>query len=107
MLYKVMCISNWLIYSFGWHFSLSGDHTETVEIEFDPKQTSYSNLLDMFWENHDPTRCASRQYMSAIFYHSSEQKRLAEESRDGRQKKLSQKIVTRITAAETFYNAEG
>ena len=95
------------MYSFGWHFSLSGDHTETVEIEFDPKQTSYSKLLDMFWKNHDPTRCASRQYMSAIFYHSNEQKRLAEESRDKRQKQLSQKIVTRITTAETFYNAEG
>jgi len=93
--------------SFGWHFSLSGDHTETVELHFDPKQTSYSKLLKMFWENHDPTRCASRQYMSAIFYHNDEQKQLAEESKDEQQKRISQKIVTKIAPAETFYNAEG
>ena len=93
--------------SFGRHFSLSGDHTETVEMDFDPKQISYSQLLKMFWENHDPTRCASRQYMSAIFYHGDEQKRLAEESRDEQQQKISRKIVTKIAAAETFYNAEG
>ena len=92
--------------SFGNQFSLSGDHTETVEIHFDPKKTSYKEMLRMFWENHDPTRCASRQYMSAIFYHGDEQRKLAEESRDARQKQLTKKIVTKITPAETFYDAE-
>ena len=48
--------SNWLTHSFGWHFSLSGDHTETVEIDYDPKVTTYRDLLKLFWENHDPTR---------------------------------------------------
>lgn len=92
--------------SFGYHFSLSGDHTETVEIVYDPKQTDYRALLKMFWENHDPTRCTSRQYMSAIFYHSPEQKKLAEETKDARQKQLSKPITTKITQAETFYDAE-
>ena len=88
------------------HFSLSGDHTETVEITFDPKVTSYSNMLEMFWENHDPTRCASRQYMSAIFYHNDTQKKLAEDSCAARQEELRKKIATKIVKAETFYNAE-
>lgn len=95
-----------LVYRFGNHFSLSGDHTETMEVVFDPKVTSYSALLKMFWENHNPTSCVSRQYMSAIFYHSDKQKELAEESRDARQEQLAKKIVTKITKAETFYNAE-
>lgn len=87
------------------YYSL-GDHTETVEIHFDPKKTSYRDMLKLFWENHDPTRCASRQYMSAIFYHGDEQRKLAEETRDARQKQLTKKIVTKITPAESFYNAE-
>ena len=96
----------WLTCSFGKHFSLSGDHTESVQIEYDPKMTNYSNMLRIFWENHDSTRCASRQYMSAIFYHNEDQKKLAEQTRDEKQKTLSKKIVTRITEAETFYDAE-
>ncbi len=42
--------------SFGRHFSLSGDHTESIQIDYDPKVTSYRELLKMFWQNHDPTR---------------------------------------------------
>ena len=98
-----MCLQT---HSFGYHFSLSGDHTETVEIVFDSKQTDYHTMLKMFWENHDPTRCSSRQYMSAIFYHGEEQKRLAEESMKERQKQLTKPIVTKIAPAETFYDAE-
>ncbi len=77
-----------------------------MEIRFDSKVTSYSKMLKLFWENHDPTRCASRQYMSAIFYHDATQKKLAEEAREARQKQLSKKITTKIAEAETFYNAE-
>ena len=77
-----------------------------MEIVFDQKQTDYRSMLQMFWENHDSTRCASRQYMSAIFFHGEEQKRLAEESLKERQKKLSKPIMTKIQAAETFYDAE-
>ena len=73
---------------------------------FDPQQTDYRTMLKMFWDNHDSTRCASRQYMSAIFYHGEEQKKLAEETMKERQKQLSKPIVTKIHAAETFYEAE-
>jgi peptide-methionine (S)-S-oxide reductase len=59
-------------------------HAETVQVEFDPKQISYNELLDVFFKNHDPTQL-NRQgldigdnYRSVIFYHSKEQKRCAE-----------------------------
>lgn len=87
------------------YYSL-GDHTETVDLEFDPSVTSYENLLKMFWNNHDSTACHNRQYMSAIFYHGDEQKALAEKTRDEHQKTLKRKIQTVIKPAETFYDAE-
>lgn len=60
----------------------------------------------MFWANHDSTRCTTKQYMSAIFYHGDKQKKLAESSKEEEQKKKSKEIQTRITSAETFYEAE-
>lgn len=60
----------------------------------------------MFWDNHDSTVSRDPQYMSAIFYHNEEQKRLAEETKEDHQKTLTKPIVTRITEATTFYNAE-
>ena len=89
-----------------WYIIYSGDHTETVEIHYEPKQTSYRDLLKIFWDKHNPTSCNSRQYMSAIFYHNEEQKKLAEETKETQQKKLPKKIQTRIAEAETFYDAE-
>jgi len=87
------------------YYSL-GDHTETVDIEFDPSQTSYERLLQIFWKNHDPTSKCSRQYMSAIFYHSEEQRTLAERTlreENGRHRK---NITTKILPAGPFYDAE-
>ncbi|XP_070574781.1 peptide methionine sulfoxide reductase-like [Ptychodera flava] len=75
-------------------------------MDFDPKQTSYESLLKMFWNSHDSTACHNRQYMSAIFYHSDEQKRLAEQTKEEHQKKVSRPIATKILPAETFYDAE-
>jgi len=83
-----------------------GDHTETVELEFDPEVTSYSDLLDMFWSNHDPTTLCSRQYMSAIFYHSDQQLALAQESLKEAQLSNRSPITTLILPAKEFYNAE-
>lgn len=83
-----------------------GDHTETVDIEFDPHKTSYETLLGYFWKWHSPTSSHSRQYMSAIFYHDQEQKKLAEQTRDEQQKHLARPIVTVITEAGPFYEAE-
>lgn len=87
-------------------FLIRGDHTETVDLEFDPSETSYEDLLTMFWNNHDSTSCHNRQYMSAIFFHGEEQKALAEKTRDEHQKTLKRKIQTVIKPAETFYDAE-
>ncbi|XP_067122581.1 peptide methionine sulfoxide reductase [Centruroides vittatus] len=67
---------------------------------------SYQELLDMFWKLHDPTTCHKRQYMSAIFYHDEEQKKLAEESKAKKQKVTSREIVTKILPMEKFYEAE-
>ncbi|CAG2101072.1 unnamed protein product [Medioppia subpectinata] len=63
-------------------------------------------ILDIFWANHSPTVCHKRQYMSAIFYHNSEQKQLAEESMKEAQKKLTQPIQTKILPLDVFYEAE-
>ena len=89
-------------------------HTEVVEVTFDPAKVSYEKLLDVFWVNHDPTVkdrqfCdAGSQYRPEIFYHSDEQKRLAEASKAKweKQKPFRQPIVTPITAATEFWPAE-
>jgi len=89
-------------------------HAEVVQVEFDPSQVTFEKLLDVFWENHNPTTLnrqgpdVGTQYRSAIFYHSDEQKRVAEESKakqtaSGR---FSRPVVTEITPATAFYKAE-
>lgn len=83
-----------------------GDHTETVDIEYDPQQTNYERLLQLFWRNHDPTSNCSRQYMSAIFYHDDEQKTLAERTMKEQASKHRKNIATKILPAKEFYNAE-
>ena len=60
-----------------------GDHTETLQIDYDSSKISYEKLLELFWEEHDPTsRSWSRQYKAVVFYHDEEQKRLAIAGRD-------------------------
>lgn len=89
-------------------------HAEAVEVEFDPKQISYRELLDLFWSIHDPTTLNRQgpdigdQYRSAIFYHSEEQRRLAEETKRGlgSSGKFRNPVVTEITPAPEFYEAE-
>ena len=89
-------------------------HAEVVEITFDPQKISYDDLLTVFWQIHDPTAKNKQgpdtgtQYRSAIFYHSLEQKTVAEQSKQKLQqtKKYNKKIVTEITEATTFYPAE-
>ena len=84
-----------------------GDHSETIEIEFDPKKISYKELLDIFWESHEPTtRSFSRQYASFIFFHSKEQKKLAQETKEQLESMKRQKAYTEIVSADTFYPAE-
>lgn len=89
-------------------------HAEAVEIEFDPAIISYQKLLDIFWNCHDPTQLNRQgpdegtQYRSAIFYHSEEQRKLAEESKRKLEKsgKYTLPIVTEIVLADKFYRAE-
>lgn len=83
-----------------------GDYTETIDIDYDPNVTAYDKLLHMFWENHDPTVCRKRQYMSAIFYHDDEQKHLAEKSKLQQEQKLKTNIATKILPFIRFYDAE-
>ena len=82
-----------------------GDHTETVEITFDPDVISYQELLEHFWKQHDATEVQTVQYRSVIFYHNEKQKKSAERSLKEQQKKAKM-IVTSIEEASTFYQAE-
>ncbi len=84
-----------------------GDHTETVEIDYDPSLISYERLLAVFWATHNP--CAGhgrRQYMSAVFYHDDAQKSLALESRDRQEARRGSRITTEVLPATAFYVAE-
>ena len=89
-------------------------HSEVVEVTFDPEKISYKELLTVFWEIHDPTTKnrqgpdVGTQYKSVIFYHTPEQKTVAELSKKNleRSRKYDKKIVTEITKATTFYAAE-
>lgn len=84
-----------------------GDHTETVQIDYDPTRITYAELLAIFWQSHEPTSPAwSRQYRSAIFYHNEEQKRVALESKRQREEALGVRLYTDIEPAGRFYLAE-
>jgi peptide-methionine (S)-S-oxide reductase len=84
-----------------------GDHTETIEVDFDPERISYERLLEVFWSEHDPTsRAWSTQYKAAVFYHNDDQKRLAEESRERLAAKLKRPIRTELVLFSRFYPAE-
>ena len=89
-------------------------HAEACQIEFDPTKTSYETLVEFFYKIHDPTKVNKQQYRSAIFYHSSEQKRLGKKVAKQVQEKLDNeknlysgnKIVTEIIEASEWYDAE-
>jgi peptide-methionine (S)-S-oxide reductase len=89
-------------------------HAEAVEVEYDPAKISYEQLLDVFWENHDPTQLNRQgpdwgtQYRSAIFFHSPEQEAAAKAAKQKLEKSghYSKPIVTQIVPAVTFYEAE-
>jgi peptide-methionine (S)-S-oxide reductase len=89
-------------------------HAEAVEVEFDPSKINYSQLLKVFFENHDPTQVNRQgpdwgsQYRTAIFFHSPEQKVQAEQFKQDLEKArlYSKPIATQIVPAVTFYPAE-
>jgi peptide-methionine (S)-S-oxide reductase len=85
-----------------------------VQVEYDPAEVSYEELLHVFWDNHDPTTLnrqgpdTGTQYRSAIFYHTPEQEAAARASKDALAKsgRYKRPIVTEITAAPEFWRAE-
>lgn len=89
-------------------------HLEAVQITYDPSLITYSELLGVFWKQIDPTDAGGQfadrgeQYQTAIFYHSDEQKRLAEDSKKELQKSgiFQKTIVTKIIKSSEFYKAE-
>lgn len=84
-----------------------GDHSETIEIDYDPARISYKDLLFVFWQSHDPTyKPWSRQYMSAIFYQNDAQRKLALETKAFEENQRNHKIHTEIAPYGKFYLAE-
>ena len=89
-------------------------HAEAIEILYDPTQINYSELLNVFWKNIDPTTLNKQftdigtQYRTAVFYHSEKQKQSAESSKEEMERSgiYDNPIVTEITPASTFYRAE-
>jgi len=87
-------------------------HAEAVEVEFDPTQVPYEDLLGVFWSMHNPTTPnrqgpdTGSQYRSAIFVHGEEQERLAKASKEAGQSGFAAPIVTEITPAPEFWEAE-
>ena len=89
-------------------------HVEAVQISYDPSRITYSQLIDVFWRQIDPTDPHGQfvdrgdQYRAVVFYHNEEQKRLAEESKARLEKsgRFKKPIVTTVVKASTFYVAE-
>lgn len=90
------------------------NHAEAVMIKYDPQEISYRQLLDIFWDCHDPTSLNRQgpdmgsQYRSAVFYTDDEQRQQTEDSKDALDKsgKYESPIVTQIAAAPEYYPAE-
>lgn len=89
-------------------------HAEVVEVEYDPGRVSYEQLLDVFWENHDPTTLnrqgpdVGEQYRSAVYFHDADQEAAARASKQELEKsgRHRRPVVTEITAAAPFWRAE-
>ena len=89
-------------------------HAEVAQIEFDPAQVTYEQILNVFWQAHDPTTLNRQgndtgpQYRSVIFYHSDKQKQVAEKSKNGADESnyWPDAIVTQITLLDNYSDAE-
>ncbi len=82
-----------------------GDHTEAIQLDFNPDIISYGELLEIFWGNHCPEfRAPSKQYASIIFYHNKEQEELAYRSKEKAER--AKVLHTTIVPFDSFYMAE-
>lgn len=78
-----------------------------MQIDYDPTQISYRELLDIFWESHEPDyQSLSQQYESIIFYHSEDQRQLAYETKREREAELNKTLYTELRPFTKFYLAE-
>lgn len=85
-----------------------GDHSEAVQVDFDPQKITYAELVDLFWTWHDPTfQPFSRQYENILFYQGAEQAQIALASFEKQKAQWGNRLVTRVEALKTFYPAEG
>lgn len=90
------------------------EHAEAIQVEYDPSVIPYEELLNIFWENHDPTTLnrqgpdVGNQYRSVVFFHNAEQEAAAKASKERQQNSgiHSKKIVTEIKPVTQFYKAE-
>lgn len=84
-----------------------GDHTETVQVDFDPDRITYAELLEIFWHSHDPDDISwSPQYMNAIFYHNEKQRQAAMTSKVKMEERTGRRVRTKILPVRTFTMAE-
>ncbi len=89
-------------------------HAEAVQVEYDPAEVSYEELLKVFWDIHDPTTLnrqgpdVGTQYRSVVFFHNAEQEAAAKASKEKLQDsgRFNRKVVTEIKPASEFYRAE-
>jgi peptide-methionine (S)-S-oxide reductase len=83
------------------------DHTEVVQIDYDPARISYADLLEIFWSGHDPTDWqGARQYMRAVFYNDQRQQTLARDSMAAVQGRTHGEVRTRVFPLRSFTLAE-
>jgi peptide-methionine (S)-S-oxide reductase len=84
-----------------------GDHTETVQLDYDPSVISYEKLLEVFWSSTNSCEASgSRQYMSAIFTHNQTQRQLALAARERAAARLGRKVAVPVLPLDKFYLAE-
>ncbi len=83
------------------------NHSEAIQVKYDPEVITYKDLLRIFWDSHDPfTATFSRQYQTAVFYHDDNQKKLAEESKESMASMGEKAVYTKIRPLNQFYSAE-
>lgn len=91
----------------GPNYGNLGDHTETVQVDYDPRRITYAQLLDLFWQSHQPSRQSwSRQYRNAIFFHNEEQRLLASAARAAVAQRIGRAVQTEVAPLRSFTMAE-
>lgn len=84
-----------------------GDHTESLQVDYDPQRISYSQLLEIFWASHDPlAQPYSTQYKAAVYFADEQQRELAEQGKRAIEQQTGRPVYTEILPLSEFYRAE-